>query len=90
MEYYKTYLTRTQQILKEMVVHDEASLELFKYYPEAIRSFLDLFYFNGDFEDLMDSLDVLQNHHRKSRIISVSTLNFSGINTNPTEYDDGS
>ena len=38
----------------------------------------------------MDSLDVLQNHHRKSRIISVSTLNFSGINTNPTEYDDGS
>ncbi len=38
----------------------------------------------------MDSLDVLQNHHRKSRIINVSTLNFSGINTNPTEYDDGS
>lgn len=38
----------------------------------------------------MDSLDVLQNHHRKSRIISISTLNFSGINTNPTEYDDGS
>ncbi len=84
MEYYKTYLARTQQILKEMVVHDEASLQLFKYYPNTIRAFLDLFYFNGDFEDLMDSLDVLQNHHRKSRIISVSTLNFSGINTNPT------
>lgn len=38
----------------------------------------------------MDSLDILQARHRANRIINAATLNFSGINTNPFEYDDGS
>jgi hypothetical protein len=55
-----------------------------------IRSFVEIFYFNGDFEELMDSLDILQTRHRANCCINAATLNFSGINTNPFEYDDGS
>lgn len=90
MEYFRTYMSRIEQILKEIVVHDEASIELFKYYPDLIRSFIEIFYFNGDFEELMDSLDILQTRHRANCSINAATLNFSGINTNPFEYDDGS
>jgi hypothetical protein len=38
----------------------------------------------------MDSLDILQTRHRANCSINAATLNFSGINTNPFEYDDGS
>jgi hypothetical protein len=38
----------------------------------------------------MDSLDILQQRHRNNCSIDAATLNFSGINTNPFEYDDGS
>lgn len=38
----------------------------------------------------MDSLDVLYNVEIKKRKLVVATLNFSGINVNPFEYDDGS
>ena len=38
----------------------------------------------------MDSLDILQGRHRNNCTINAATLNFSGINTNPFEYDDGS
>lgn len=83
-------MSRIEQILKEIVGHDQVSVQLFKYYPDLIRSFIEIFYFNGDFEELMDSLDILQARHRENCCINAATLNFSGINTNPFEYDDGS
>ena len=38
----------------------------------------------------MENLDLLQTHHIEKSKVNVATLNFSGINTNPFEYDDGS
>ena len=39
---------------------------------------------------MMESLDLLQQEHLRSTTLHTATLNFSGINTNPFEYDDGS
>ena len=33
MEYYRTYLKRIEDILKEMSIEDEISVDIFKYYP---------------------------------------------------------
>ena len=49
-----------------------------------------MYYFTGNFEDLMENLDLLHSHYVEKSKINISTLNFSGINTNPFEYDDGS
>ena len=38
----------------------------------------------------MENLDVLEKQHIEKSKMNVATLNFSGINTNPFEYDDGS
>lgn len=36
---------------------------MFKEYPTLIKSFLDVYYFTGNFEDLMENLDALQLEH---------------------------
>ena len=63
---------------------------MFKEYPSKIKGFIDVYYFTGDFEDLMENLDTLQTHHVEKSKLTFATLNFSGINTSPFEYDDGS
>jgi len=64
-------------------------LEIFRRYPDKIRSIVEVFYFTGNFEDMMENLDLLEAEHVRKSKISIATLNFSGINTNPFEYDDG-
>jgi hypothetical protein len=49
----------------------------------------ELYYFNGDIEELLDSLHIMHQVESERRAIKVSTLNFSGINTSPFEYFDG-
>lgn len=90
MSHYRTYLSRIELMLKEMVIHDAASLEMFRYHPTLIRAIIEVFYFTGNFEEMMESLDLLQQEHLRSTTMHAATLNFSGINTNPFEYDDGS
>jgi len=46
-----------------MCVHNEASLHIFKEYPQQIKSFIDVFFFCGNFEDLMENLDLLETQH---------------------------
>lgn len=46
-----------------MAVHNETSMEIFRYYPKVIKSIIEVYYFTGDFEELMDSLDVLESKH---------------------------
>jgi hypothetical protein len=38
----------------------------------------------------MENLDLLETQHVEKSKMNVATLNFSGVNTNPFEYDDGS
>lgn len=38
----------------------------------------------------MENLDTLETQHIEKSKVKVATVNFSGINTNPFEYDDGS
>jgi hypothetical protein len=83
VSYHKIYLNRMQELLKEMAVSDPSSVEIFRYYSDKIQSICEVYYYSGDFEDMMDSLDILQAHHRKLSKINIATLNFSGINTNP-------
>lgn len=90
MEYFRCYLARIEQLLREMSVHNEASLQIFRYYPQMIRAAVEVYYFSGDFEELMETMDLIEAEHVKKSTVSVATLNFSGINTNPFEYDDGS
>jgi hypothetical protein len=90
MEYYRCFLARIEVLLREMSVHNEVSLEMFRRYPDQIRSIVEVFYFTGNCEDMMESLDMLEAEHVRKSKVSVATLNFSGINTNPFEYDDGS
>ena len=49
-----------------------------------------MYLLNGDIDELLDSLDALHKVESGRRKIKVATLNFSGINTNPFEYFDGS
>jgi hypothetical protein len=39
---------------------------------------------------MMDTLEVLYKKQSELRNVKTATLNFSGINTNPFEYHDGS
>lgn len=73
-----------------MSSYDEIGLSIFKLYPKHIRAISELYFINGDIEELMDNLDVLHRVERQRRTIKVATLNFSGININPFEYFDGS
>lgn len=65
-------------------------IEIFKYYPDKIRAVSELYYITGDIEDMLETLDLLHKKHLDWRKITFATMNFSGINTNPFEYDDGS
>ena len=38
----------------------------------------------------MENLDLLETQHVEKSKMNVATLNFSGVNTNPFEYNDGS
>jgi hypothetical protein len=90
MELYRHFVSRIDTLLREMCVHNEASLQIFKEYPQKLRSFIDVYFFTGNFEDLMENLHILETHHIEQSKLNVATLNFSGINTNPFEYNDGS
>lgn len=70
--------------------HDEISMEVFKLYPKQIKAICELYFVNGDIDDLLDSLDTLHRVETQRRNIKLATLNFSGINLNPFEYYDGS
>lgn len=70
--------------------NDQASIEMFRFCPIQIKAICELYYLNGDFIDMMENLDILHSTLQQQRNISFASLNFSGINTNPFEYDDGS
>jgi hypothetical protein len=72
-----------------MSVHDEIGLSLFSLYPKQIKAICELYYFNGDVEDLLNTLDIMHQVENERRVVKVATLNFSGINTSPFEYFDG-
>ena len=38
MEYYRTYLKRIEDLLKDICVEDEISVDIFNYYPEKIKA----------------------------------------------------
>jgi hypothetical protein len=42
-----------------MSVHDEIGLSIFNYYPKQIEAICELFYCNGDIDDLLNSLDTM-------------------------------
>lgn len=90
MEFYNTYLKRLEGLLKEMSINDEVGLEVFSQFPNAIKAICELYFITGNLEDMMDTLEVLYHKQRELRNLKVATLNFSGINTNPFEYHDGS
>ena len=73
-----------------MSAHDELSLQIFRLYPEQIKALCELYYINGNVDELLDSLDAIHSVEQARRKIKVATLNFSGVNLNPFEYHDGS
>jgi hypothetical protein len=42
-----------------------------------------VYFFTDNFQDLMENLDILEALHVDKSKLTVATLNFSGINTNP-------
>lgn len=56
---------------------------MFQRHPQQIRAITELYYNNGDIDDMLDSLDTLYETSREDNGIRIATLNFSGINTSP-------
>lgn len=90
MEFYRNYLKRIEDILKSMSAHDEVGVELFRLYPQQIKGLCELYYMNGDIDELLESLHTIHSVETNKRKLKVASLNFSGINLSPFEYQDGS
>jgi hypothetical protein len=73
-----------------MSVHDEVGLSIFNLYPKHIRAICELYYFNGDIDELLDSLDMIHKVESDLRKIKVVTFNLEAENVSPFEYFDGS
>ena len=61
MAYYANYMKRIQDLLKSMSAHDEISMEIFRLYPDQIKALCELYYVNGDIDELLDSLHIIHN-----------------------------
>ena len=56
MEFYNTYIRRLEALLKEMSINDEVGLEVFHQFPDTIKALCELYFINGDLQDMMDTL----------------------------------
>ena len=53
MEYYRTYIKRIEDLLKDICLEDEISVDIFNYYPEKIKAISELYFVNGNVEELL-------------------------------------